>query len=103
MSFTHFLNSFKNICLCWVLVAGHVLFVVALRPLSSCGMWALEHVGSVVAVHRLSCPVAYGILVPRPGIRPGPATLEGRFLTIGPPRKSPFLDSYMILLWVYVL
>ena len=37
----------------------------------------------------LSCPVACGILVPRPGIEPAFLALEGVFLTTGPPGKSP--------------
>ena len=32
--------------------------------------------------------MACGILVPQPGIKPA---LEGRFLTTGPPEKSPYL------------
>ena len=48
----------------------------------------LYSVGSVVAVHRLSCPEARGILVPRPGIEPMSPALEGRFLTTEPPGKS---------------
>ena len=43
---------------------------------------------SLVVVPGLSCPEACGILVPRPGIEPGPPALEGRFLTTGPPGKS---------------
>ena len=39
---------------------------------------------SVLVVHRLSCSTACGILVSRPGIKP---TLEGGFLTTGPPGK----------------
>ena len=45
--------------------------------------------GSLVVTHRLSCPLAYGILIPRPGIEPVSPVLEGRFLTTGPPGKSP--------------
>ena len=36
----------------------------------------------------LSCPVACGILVPRPGIEPASPSMEGGFFTTGPPRKS---------------
>ena len=44
-------------------------------------------------VHRLSCPVAYEILVSQPGIEPAYPVLEGRFLITGPPGKSqPFLN-----------
>ena len=58
--------------------------------LSSCGTQALECAGSVVVVRGLSCPAtAYGILVPRTGIEPVSPALEGRFLTTGPPGKSP--------------
>ena len=38
--------------------------------------------------HRLSCPTACGILVPRPGIEPASPPLEGGFFTTGPPGKS---------------
>ena len=46
-------------------------------------------VGSVVVVGGLSCPLACGILVPWPGIKPVSPALEGRFLTAGPPGKNP--------------
>ena len=42
----------------------------------------------VVEASGLSCPVACGILVPRPGIEPVSPALEGRFSTTGPPGKS---------------
>ena len=41
------------ICLCRVLVAAHGLFFAACRLLSSCGVWAPEHVGSVVALRHV--------------------------------------------------
>ena len=44
--------------------------------------------GSVVAVHGLSCSSTCGIFVPRPGIKPASPTLQGKFLTPGPPGKS---------------
>ena len=48
------------------------------------------HLGfSLVVAHRLSCPKACGILVPRPGIQPKFPALKGGFLTTGPPGKSP--------------
>ena len=43
--------------------------------------------GSVVAVHGLSCPVAGGILLPRLGTEPV-FPLAGRFLVIGAPGTS---------------
>ena len=61
--------------------------VVACGLLSSCGLQAPEHLGSVVAAYGLSCPMACGILVPQWGIKPAYPALEGRFLTTGPPGK----------------
>ena len=43
---------------------------------------------SLVSVGGLSCPVAWGILVPQPGIKPLPLALEDGFLTTWPPGKS---------------
>ena len=37
---------------------------------------------------RLSCPVACGILAPRPGIEPVPPAMEGEVLTTGSPGMS---------------
>ena len=62
------------------------------------GTWALylRCLGSVVAAHGLSCPVARGILVPQPGIEPASLTLEGRFVTAGLRSvKSPVPDFGM--------
>ena len=54
---------------------------------------SLWRVGSVVVVCRLSCSIACGIFVPLPGFEPISPTLQGRFLTTGPPRKSILLGS----------
>ena len=52
------------------------LAVLSLR----CGMQnLLECLNSVVVVHRLSCPVTCGILVPRPRIEPTYPALQGRW------------------------
>ena len=61
------------------------------RGLCSCGTQALQLwlACSVVVAHGLSCPAACGILVSRQGIEPASPTLEGGFLTTGPPGKSP--------------
>ena len=40
------------------------LFYLQRAGFSSCGTWALECLGSVIAVCRFRCPVACGILVP---------------------------------------
>ena len=79
----------------FVVVCG--LFIVACGLLSSCGAGALEHAGLVVAARRLSCFTACGILVPQPGIKPTSPALEGRFLTTGPPGKSPVFILKSIL------
>ena len=57
---------------------------------SNCGSWALES-GSVVIAHHLSRPLTCGILVLQPGIKLVSPALTGRFLTTGPPGKSPCL------------
>ena len=54
---------------------------------------ALESMGSRAhrlnsCCARLSCPMACGILVPRPGIEPLYPALEGGFLTTGLPGKA---------------
>ena len=69
-------------------VGIHRLFIAVRGLLSSCGAWAAERMGSVVAAHGLSCPAACGLLVSRPGIKCTSPALEGRFLTTGPPGKS---------------
>ena len=42
----------------------------------------------IVAVLRLSCPAACGILVPQLGIEPASQALQEGFLTTGPPGES---------------
>ena len=58
--------------------------------LSCCGTWALEYMGSVLMVFRLSCFTASG-LVPLSGIEPMALVLEGGLSTTGPQGKSLFL------------
>ena len=45
----------------------------------------------------LSCSEAPGILIPQEGIQPCLPALQGRFLTIGTPRKSPVAISNEIV------
>ena len=96
------MNIFKNIYL-FLVVLG---FCCSAQAFSSCsgfsccraqalgcagsGFAALRHwsVGSVVVVHRLSCPEACGNLVPGPEIEALSPALAGRFLTTGPAEKS---------------
>ena len=55
-----------------------------------CGIFVEVHRICLVMACGLSCPKPCGILilVPQPGIIPAFLTLQGRFLTIGPPGKS---------------
>ena len=55
-----------------------------------------EPIGSVVVVHGLSCSLAHGILVPRPGIESASLALGGRFLTTGPPGESLLLCGLLL-------
>ena len=48
---------------------------------------------SVVYTRRLSCSMARGVLVPRPGTEPTSSALQGRFLTTRLP-GSPNTDIY---------
>ena len=84
---------------CGTWAPEHPGSVVAACGLSSCDMWALEPVGSVVVACRLSCPMACGILVPQPGIEPVSPALVGGFLTTGPPGKSlsSFISDFIYL------
>ena len=50
---------------------------------------SLQYADSVVVVLGFSCSLACGILVPQAGIEPVFPTLEGGFLTTGPPGKTP--------------
>ena len=79
-----------------------ILFFVWLIDLPalglSCSTWGfccimrdlpLQQLNSLVAVCKLSCSTACGILVSQAGIEPISPALQGRFLTTGPPGKSP--------------
>ena len=55
-------------------------------------LWVLSwYMGSFVGACRLSCSMAFEILVPQPRIEPVSPVLEDRFLTTGPPGKSPVI------------
>ena len=79
---------------------GHVCF-------SCCGTWALQlwHRGSVVVMHRLSFPVACGILVPRPGLTPHPLHCQIQMsIDVFPPRQCFFgLFVCFFVFWALVL
>ena len=56
--------------------------------LSSCGVQALESTGSIVAVLKLSCSKACGVLVSPPGTESVSPALQGRLLNTGKPDRS---------------
>ena len=51
----------------------------------------LRGVDSLAVARGLSCSLAYGTLVPRPGTEPESPELQGGFLTVGPPGTSLLL------------
>ena len=84
------------------LTPAFIEFAVA-DEFSSCGVQALESVGSAVAAWVLSCPEAYGNLVPPSRIEPESPALQGRFSTTGLPVKSQFTvfndNHFPLFLW----
>ena len=54
----------------------------------NCSTWNLCCGTKGSRVHGLGFSVAYGILVPQPGVEPVSPALEGGFLTTGPQGKS---------------
>ena len=74
---------------CWILFV-----VVVADRLSSCGIQALEHAGSVAVVCGHSCSVVCGILVPQPRMEPVSIALQGKSLTVGPQGKSLILTFF---------
>ena len=68
-----------------------------------CGAWAPEYIDPAVVACGLTCPMACGMLVSWPGIKPMSPALGGRFLTTGAPGKSPngkyFLNSLYMPFW----
>ena len=73
--------------------------LVVVNVLSSCGSQAPELWDQLFAAHRLSCPVAWGILASKSGIESMSPALQGRFLTTGPPGKSSWL-LFLIYRWI---
>ena len=73
--------GFSLWCLLWLQNTD-----LGVHGFSNCGTRA-----SLTVAHRLSCPAAYGILVPQAGIEPVSPVLEGGFLSTGPPGKSLYI------------
>ena len=65
-----------------------MVFVALCRLLSSCGC------SSVVVGHGLGCPMACGILAPRPGIQSTSPVLGSRLLISRPPGKSLYIKAF---------
>ena len=61
----------------------------------------MQHWGSVVAAHSLSCPEERPILVPRPRINPASRALEGGFSTTEPLGGSPLPGCLELRLKVF--
>ena len=59
----------------------------------------LQSVGSVSGALGPCCPVACGILVPRPGTGPESPAVGGGFLTSAPPGRSPGAVFFYSLNW----
>ena len=85
VTFWGFKKSFPYFWLHWVLVSAFGIFCCSTQvsSLFSVGALTPEYMGPVVVTHRLSCPIARGLLVPQPGIEPTSPALEGGFLTTG--------------------
>ena len=82
-TFVFFLKYLCIYCLA-VLALQHAGSSLRCSGFSLVGVHGLT-TSSCVATWGLSSPVAYGILVPQPGIKPVSSALKGRFLTTGPP------------------
>ena len=74
-----------------LLVAAHWIFV------ASCEIFC-RSAWPLVVVHRLSCPVTYGILVPWPGIERASSAVQGRLLTTGPPGSPGTTHTVLIII-----
>ena len=52
---------------------------------------ALQRSGSLARGPRLSCPAAFRVSDPHPGIKPASPASKGGFLTTGPPKQCQFV------------
>ena len=101
--------------LCWVFTAVLELSLVvlsrcypSLRCVGFSRRWLLflqragsGHMGSVLVVYGPSCPVACGILVPQPGVKPVSPTLAGGFFATGLPTEIPLIIFFLIFIWLH--
>ena len=99
-------HSVDRLLWCLKVLNCMCLFLAALglhrcpQALSSCGRpgpLCVAVCGLLIAVaspHGLSCPAAWQILVPRPGMEPESPALAGGFLITGPPGKFPQIFNF---------
>ena len=88
----------------WFFIAACRLSLVVVCGLScpskkfiylfGCVKSLLRHAG-LIAVDRLSYPMACGILVPQPGTEPVSSALKGNFLITRSPGKSPWVSIFV--------
>ena len=83
-SFGHLFNNMGTLEIRFSLFPWVLFSFVCL--IFGCTGSSLQHVGSVVVLCRLSCPVACGILLPQPGVEPGPLAEVAQILPLGIPR-----------------
>ena len=76
---------FSSVLLC---IYFNAVWGFFFKYLFGCSRSSLQHAGFLVGLLQLRSPMACGILGPWLGIEPTSPAFEGRFLTIGPPRKS---------------
>ena len=103
-----FIYLFSHFWLRRVLVVACRIFYCGTRALHS-GAWAQERVGSVVwgtagflvEVRGLSCPVACGILVPRPGNRTRIPCIGRWILYHWTTREFPAQFYFSYFFWIF--
>ena len=72
-------------------------FTVLIYLLKNFFYWRIVDLQCCVGFSFWPHPVACGILVPHPGIKPVPPALEGRVITTGPPGKVLVAQAYPTL------
>ena len=77
------------------LVLVYILFFVLTLNLYLLYIWKFKKKDLSHYLFIIGCYVAYGILVPRPGIKPVFLAVEAGVLTIGSTEKSIYATFYM--------
>ena len=92
------LSSCKQLGLLFILVDGLLVAVASLvveHMLQVCGLQSMQHLGSMVVVHRFSCCGMWN--TPGPGIEPMSPALAGGFLS-----TVPSGNSFFKILFIYL-